>query len=54
MLSNVTVLGGETLSTSFGGLEIWTNHSAQICAFDSKGYGPWSAVVVGNTYKEGA
>ena len=54
VLSNVTVLGGETLSTGFGGLEIWTNYSAQICAFNSKGYGPWSAVVVGNTDEEGA
>ncbi|XP_074627543.1 uncharacterized protein LOC141885641 [Acropora palmata] len=52
VLSNVTVPGGETLSTIFGGLEIWTNYSAQICAFNSKGYGPWSAVVVGNTDEE--
>ena len=50
----MTGLGGETLSTGFGGLEIWTNYSAQICAFNSKGYGPWSAVVVGNTDEEGA
>ena len=54
VLSNVTVPGGETLSITFGGLEIWTNYSAQICAFNSKGYGPWSAVVVGNTDEEGA
>ena len=54
VLSNVTVPGGETLSTIFGGLEIWTNYSAQISAFNSKGYGPWSAVVVGNTDEEGA
>jgi len=53
LLSNVTVPGGETLSTILGGLEIWTNYSAQICAFNSKGYGPWSAVVVGNTDEEG-
>ena len=54
VLSNVTVPGGETLSTIFAGLEIWTNYSAQICAFNSKGYGPWSAVVVGHTDEGGA
>ena len=51
-MKNVSVLGAAKLSITFGGLEIWTNYSVQVCAFNSKGNGPWSAPLMGTTDEE--
>ena len=50
---NVSVLGSTKLGITFGELEIWTNYSVQVCAFNSKGNGPWSASLMGTTDEEG-
>lgn len=52
-MRNVSVLGSEVLTITLGGLEIWTNYSVQIRAFNVKGNGPWSGIVRGNTDEEG-
>lgn len=50
-MRNISVLGSEVVT--FGGLEVWTNYSMQVCAFTVKGNGPWGPTVRGITDEEG-
>ena len=52
-IKNVSVYGSDMLTTTVGGLDIWTNYSVQVLAFNVKGNGPWSNVTRGITDEEG-
>lgn len=52
-MRNITVVGSTNLKATMGDLEIWTNYTVQVCAYNSKGNGPWSMPVIGNTDEEG-
>ena len=41
------------LSYQFQGLEIWTHYTVKVCAFTSKGNGPYSASLPENTDEAG-
>lgn len=52
-LRNVTVMNFNQLSNQFQDLEVWTNYSVKMCAFTSKGNGPYSARLSARTGEGG-
>ena len=52
-LRNETVMNFNQLSYQFQGLEVWTNYSVKMCAFTSKGNGPYSARLPARTGEGG-
>lgn len=52
-LRNVTVMNFNQLSHQFQDLEVWTNYSVKMCAFTSKGNGPYSARLPARTGEGG-
>ena len=52
-LRNETVMDFNQLSHQFQDLEVWTNYSVKMCAFTSKGNGPYSARLPARTGEGG-
>lgn len=52
-LRNVTVWNSSQSSYQFQGLDVWTNYSVKMCAFTSKGNGPYSSILLANTDEDG-
>ena len=52
-LRNETVMNFNQLSHQFQDLEVWTNYSVKMCAFTSKGNGPYSARLPARTGEGG-